>query len=131
MNKAQTILEFTMLISIALVIFILIFVIYFNLRKDIYEDKLINEMNGIASDIRKQLILAYKMPDGYSNRLIIREIKECDYHIYYNYSYIWLECNKYQSKKYKVPNIIGFFDNFNKSNNYIYKRNGKLYLNLK
>ena len=124
--KAQSSMEFLMLVGILLIVFIAFYAIVFERIRIINNEKDILLGQDIATKVQKEILLAAKVSDGYQREFTLpQKIQGMNYSILISGKELTVITEKTEVVK-TIPVVIG---DVTKGPNKINKTNGIIYLN--
>lgn len=124
--KAQSSMEFLMLIGILLLVFIMFYVVMFERVQELNDKKAIILGEDIATKVQKEILLAAKVSEGYQREFTLpQKIEGMNYSILIRGREVTVKTPKTEVVKI-IPVVIG---NITKEINTINKTNGIIYLN--
>jgi len=124
--KGQSAMEFLVLISILIIVFIAFYAIVFQRIQDTNNKKDVLLGEDMASKVQREILLAAKVSDGYSREFTLPDtIEGMDYNILISGKELTVKTPNTEIVK-PIPVVIG---NIAKGLNIINKTDGIIYLN--
>jgi len=124
--KAQSAMEFLMLVGILLFIFVMFYVVVFERIQRLNDEKAILLGEDVATKVQKEILLAAQVSDGYQRTFRLpQKIEGMNYTIQVSGKEVTVKTPKTEVVKI-IPEVVG---NITKEINRINKTNGTIYLN--
>ncbi|HDP74198.1 MAG TPA: hypothetical protein ENN46_04580 [Candidatus Woesearchaeota archaeon] len=128
-NRAQFNLEFIIFFVTSMIIMSVLAYFFSTIFTESKEERLASSLNEVAYYLASEIQMASSLKDGYSKQMLLpQKVNGEEYFIRFSGNRIWVEQDERSSEFFSVPQFLGSFNNMDKANNWIGKRNQLVFI---